>query len=490
MSVRVSRRSFVARGGLVAGGAALLGPLAACGGKTPAPPATAAGYGALVDDPAGVLALPRGFRYRVVSRTGTTMRDGRTVPADPDGMAAFPGPRGTTILMRNHELHDDEGPAVEGRNPHRGDAPGGTTAVVVDARRRKVDEYVTSSGTRDNCAGGATPWGTWLTCEEDEDGQVFEVIPGDPENDLSRTPIRGMGRFSHEAVGLDPKTGIVYLTEDNYGAELPRSVAEENDDNGSYLYRFVPTDRSRRPGALQRGGRLEVLSVKEGSGGTNADLYEKGRGLGVTWKPVDEETPREDARDTDGAIRFNRLEGAHFSGGTFWFDDTHGGAQRLGQIFRYRPATETLELFYEGTDRLRVNGPDNIVVTPWGDLWFAEDGENADGESEAKENRVMGVTPEGEVYPFAALSGSELAGACFAPDGGTFFVNAQGAGLTFAVWGPFRRTNAARRRVMASAAPPSGFAPRISPELAEAARRHRMPPLEAAAFERLGVSLA
>lgn len=488
--MRISRRTFVGRGALAAGGAALLGPLAACGEEPRRQRAPGAGYGPLLDDPAGLLDLPRGFRYRILSRKGVRMRDGRAVPGDPDGMAAFPGPRGTTILMRNHELHDDEGPAVEGRNPHRGDAPGGTTAVVVGAGRRRVDDYVTSSGTRDNCAGGATPWGTWLTCEEDEDGQVFEVDPGDPENDLSRTPIRGMGRFSHEAIGIDPKTGIAYLTEDNYGAELPATPADEDDDHGAYLYRFVPDDRRPRPGALQRGGRLEVLAVEAGPRTLNADLYERGRRLGVAWRPVDEEDPRGAAKDTDGAIRFNRLEGAYFSGGAFWFDDTHGGAQRLGQIFRYRPATATLELFYEGTDRLRMNGPDNIVVTPWGDLWFAEDGENADGESEAKENRVMGVTPEGTVYPFARLSGSELAGPTFAPDGATFFVNAQGAGLTFAVWGPFRRASAARRRVMAFAAPPSAFAPRIGPELAEAARRHGMGTLEAAAYERLGVPLA
>jgi uncharacterized protein len=153
------------------------------------------------------------------------------------------------------------------------------------------------------------------------------------------------------------------------------------------------------------------------------------------------------------------------------------------------PATETLELFYEGTEPGNMESPDNIVVTPWGDLWFAEDETIDDGD---KRNRVVGVTPGGETYVFArnATSDSEFAGPTFAPDGKTFFVNMQGDGLTFAIWGPFSRRSSTRQRTMAVAAPPAHLAPRISGELAEAARKFGMSPLEAAAYERLGVSIA
>jgi uncharacterized protein len=135
-----------------------------------------------------------------------------------------------------------------------------------------------------------------------------------------------------------------------------------------------------------------------------------------------------------------------------------------------------------------MESPDNIVVTPWGDLWFAED-ETVDGGD--IRNRVMGVTSNGEVYPFAScrLNDSEFAGPTFSPDGNTFFVNFQNPGITFAIWGPFQRKSSRRRRQMAVAAPPESMAPQVSGELAEAAERYAMSTLEAAAFERLGVRL-
>jgi secreted PhoX family phosphatase len=136
-----------------------------------------------------------------------------------------------------------------------------------------------------------------------------------------------------------------------------------------------------------------------------------------------------------------------------------------------------------------MESPDNIVVAPWGDLWFAED-ETIDGGDTI--NRVMGVTPGGQVYPFARnrLNDSEFAGPTFAPDGKTFFVNFQNPGLTFAIWGPFKQRDIGGQTQMAVAAPPKSMAPRVSGELAEAASKFGMSPLEAAAYERLGVSLA
>lgn len=486
---RISRKAFLGMGGM---GAAALA-LGARGAS-----AAEVGYGALQQDPGGIIDLPKGFQYRMISPEGTMLSNGAPVPSDFDGMAAFRGKRrGTTVLVRNHELAANEGgptsdnEAVQGSNPYDPNQIGGTSAVVVDNdSRRALRDFVTSSGQTTNCAGGATPWGTWLTCEESKEpnhGYVFEVNPRDPQNDLSRTPILGMGRFSHEAVDIDPETGIAYLTEDD-----PSGVSNTGDpavETGtSFLYRFIPNNKAKRPGALQDGGRLQVMAIDETTQ-TNADLYTPGQRFTVVWADIaNPDAAHEQALLTPNAVKFNRLEGAFFSGGAFWFDDTNGGEDRLGQIFRYFPGSNTLELFYEGNDPEKIESPDNISITPFGDLWFVEDEAVQNGNSM---NRIIGVTPGGQVYKFArnALNDSEFAGPTFSPDGRTFFVNIQNPGITLAIWGPFRYRNASRQARMSAAAPPEEFAPRISGELAEAAGRYGMSTLEAAAFDRLGASL-
>ena len=488
-----------------------------------------AGFGPLIPDPNGRLALPQGFQYVELSPEGGKLSNGETVPSWHDGMAAFPGPRGTTVLVRNHEITQEnkDNAAIHpviGKSPYSTDVFGGTTAIIVDTDRSELQSFVTSAGTVSNCAGGATPWGTWLTCEEatsqglkDEDGittlkphgYVFEIDPNDPENLLSRTPIKEMGVFSHEAMGYDPDTGYVYLTEDGETEADPMNP--RNDTGGSFLYRFIPNDLNRRPGALQKGGTLQALKAVEIPVGNDADLFDPGQRFGVLWIDVDPEGPTEDAMDKE-ALKFNRLEGAHFAGGALWFCDTNGGEQRLGQIFRYIPATNTLELFYEGDDSAgvlepdsdvgrdfaRLENPDNITIAPWGDVIVAEDSGGV--------NRLIGFTPEGEHYVLAQHViplpeyermeeelpenfHSEVAGPTFSPDGQTLFFNVQAPGVTFAVWGPFKSLDTRRRRQMSFAAPPRGLTPAISGELREAADRHRISVLEAAAFERLGVPI-
>ncbi|UYZ22569.1 alkaline phosphatase PhoX [Mesobacillus jeotgali] len=423
------------------------------------------GYGDLVPDPNGILDLPRGFQYKIISREGDLMTDGTKIPGAFDGMAAFDGPNNTTILVRNHEL--SSGPAF-GKNPYDANAQGGTTALVVGANRNVIKEYVTSSGTIRNCAGGATPWGTWLTCEENRSeghGYVFEVDPTQPENDMSKTPIKEMGRFSHEACAIDPATGYVYLTEDA---------------SPSFLYRFIPNDLSQKPGALQKGGKLYAAAIVEVAD-PSASTFKTGQTFKIVWKEVDPHWCREEAA-AQKCIVFSRLEGAFFQEGVFWFDDTSAGDKKLGRVYRYVPHTNTLELFYEGNNARYMEYPDNICCTPWGDLWYAEDGSGQD--------RIMGITPEGKVYPFAAnrLSGSELAGPTFSPDGNTLFVNIQSPGKTFAIWGPFQRRNSARAREMSFAAP-ANLAPQVSEKVAKAAKAQGMSILEAAAFERHGVNM-
>lgn len=427
------------------------------------------GYGPLVKDPNGILDLPKGFHYSIISKTGDRMTNGDYVPGALDGMAAFKGEKNTTILVRNHELGTNAEYPVNGKNPWSIGAAGGTTTLVVDENLKVLKEYVSNSGNIRNCAGGASTWGTWLTCEETRElghGFVFEVNPLDPENEMSKTPIRDMGYFSHEACAVDPSTGIWYLTEDS---------------SPSFLYRFTPHDRSQTLGSLQKGGTLEAAAIDE-LPVKAASQFNSGQKFGIVWKKVKPERAQQDAKDL-GCIQFSRLEGAFFSEGTFWFDDTNAGSGKLGRVYRYFPATNTLELFYESSSSNDLEMPDNIAMTPWGDLWIAEDG--------AGNDRIIGLTPEGNVYTFAenTLNGSEFAGPTFSTDGNTFFVNVQNPGLTFAIWGPFARRNAARRRAMGHAAPPSALGPAVSEKLAAFAEEQGMSLLEAAALERHGMPI-
>ncbi|MFB4165122.1 alkaline phosphatase PhoX [Alteribacillus sp. JSM 102045] len=474
MNKNMNRRAFIKAGGMSTLAVTLSSAgLFTFGGKQTSLAASniasSNGYGPLVKDPGGVLDLPKGFQYRIISEEGGKLFDGRPIPAMFDGMAAFPGKHNSTVLVRNHELSGNPSLPVEGKNPYNKNETGGTTALVVGPNRKLEEEYITSAGTIRNCAGGATPWGTWLTCEETLEkghGYVFEVDPDDPEGKLSKTPIRDMGAFSHEATAIDPETGIVYLTEDA---------------GPSFFYRFLPNDRSQKAGALQKGGTLQAAALEEKSS-TSVGDFDTGQNFSIVWKDVDPEKPTDDAIAKD-CIQFSRLEGAYFAGGVFWFDDTSAGDKNLGRVYRYISATNTLELFYESSDANDLEMPDNICITPWGDLWIAEDSGGVD--------RIVGLTPEGEAYTFAEnrLNDSEIAGPTFSTDGQTFFVNIQSPGITFAIWGPFARKNAGRQRQMGHAAPPAAYAPKVDDKLAEFAERKGLSTLEAAAFHRHGMPI-
>ncbi len=429
--------------------------LSACA-TTPAGHRTVAGYGPLVRDPAGLLDLPRGFSYRIVSRFGERMDDGHFVPDRADGMGAFRLDDRRMALVRNHELK----PEHRGGGPFRGAAarglqafdmdadgaplPGGTTTIVLDYRSGKVEaQYLSLAGTIRNCAGGTTPWGSWLSCEEDvsragsgigrDHGWVFEV-PAARRGLAEPVPLKALGRFYHEAVGVDPRTGILYLTEDR---------------KDGLFYRFLP----EKPGELLRGGRLQALAFADPA--YRPDSRNWGEVTmavqaprAVRWIDLDEvESPQDDLRERGherGAVLFARGEGIHGGVRETYFCCTSGGAAKLGQIMRYRPSRfegqaleesepGTVEIFVESSHRAQLHYADNLVVAPNGHLVVCEDQGGL-----MPRNRLRGVTPQGAIYDLADLhERTELAGVCFSPDGATMFVNVYRPGRTLAITGPW-----------------------------------------------------
>jgi secreted PhoX family phosphatase len=434
-----------ALGGLAVAGCAQRSAVLASAGIT------APGYGPIVADPAGLIDLPAGFSYHVISQFGDRMSDGLVVPDRADGMGCFALPGGRHALVRNHELainRIDDG-ALRGRNPDLaafdrlpdGRAlPGGTTTIILDnASGRVLSQHLSLAGTIRNCAGGVTPWGSWLTCEEDvtragngvrqDHGWVFEV-PAAANGLVDPQPIRAMGRFNHEAAAVDPRTGIVYLTEDR-------------DD--SLLYRFLPQERGR----LGKGGRLQALALRDtartDSRNWTGEHMAQGEWLPVRWIDLDgTEAPDDDLRlrgNRAGALRFARGEGIHWGDGELFFCCTSGGAARLGQIMRLRPgppragqSTDRLQLFVESRAKAMLDFGDNLTMAPTGHLVVCED-----QYTKVVANRLIGVTPAGATYVLGALKAqTELAGACFSPDGRTLYVNAYSPAKTLAITGPWR----------------------------------------------------
>ena len=390
-----------------------------------------------------LLELPQGFRYTAISIQGQPMNDGGTVPAAHDGMAAFYGPSGSTLLVRNHEVGaNGSNPVVASRRYDQ--VGGGTTTLVIGPDRRPIFQYASLAGTIRNCAGGPTPWGSWITCEEDTSmpgqsgnakrhGYNFEVPASAGIQVADPVPLVAMGRFNHEAVAVETETGYVYQTEDR---------------GDSCFYRFRPLVN----GQLRYGGTLEALKITDpqaqnveiGTGSSNTTTgYRDLRGvpLSVTWVPIDNvdpatDTVRVEAR-SKGAARFSRGEGASYGNGQTYFVCTDGGNDRVGQVWAYKsgatPEEGTLTLVVEATSRDVLAAPDNICVAPFGDLFLCEDGSGSE--------YVVGVSRSGELYRFAtnAANGSEFAGACFSPFGDTMFVNIQSPGITLAIWGPWVR---------------------------------------------------
>jgi hypothetical protein len=458
----ITRRELCARlGAIAAGFSGLKRGLAADGAKT-SPAAGGGPYGDLTADPAGLLDLPQGFRYQAFSKTGQTMDDGLLVPPSHDGMAAFPGPGGKTILVRNHEVNANEEAtgAFGDENELARDFPwdrfydpgtsrhaalGGTTTLVYDTRSQRLEQHSLSlTGTVRNCAGGPTPWLSWISCEESvlratdplsrDHGYNFEVPATAKMQVVDPTPLKAMGRFNHEAIAVHPRSGVIYQTEDR---------------GDGLIYRFVPNERGR----MARGGRLQALALRDKKSADTRNWevneIEPGRKWPVHWVDIDNvESPDDDLRLQGfdrGAALFARGEGAWANGDEIYFACTSGGGARGGQIWRYAASAHegtaeenrepaTLDLFLEPNDTNLLEYADNLTIAPWGDLVLCEDGSGVD--------HILGVTLDGQIYKLGrnAMNEGEFAGATFSADGSTLFVNIQSPGLTLAITGPWRNS--------------------------------------------------
>ncbi len=424
----------------------------------------------LRSDPNQVLDVPEGFSYTVVSRRGEPMADGLFVPGAHDGMAAFEGKDGRVVLICNHELSAQSkhaGPYTESyfqlpesmktrfydRGEERSPGLGGTTTTIYNPTTGETErQFLSLGGTDINCAGGKTPWGSWLSCEESfgapgpgfsnhatlvtrekRHGYIFEV-PSSATELITAAPLKDMGRFEHEAAAVHAPTGIVYLTEDQWH---------------SLFYRFIPNV----PGQLQEGGRLQALAIvnqpaKPTHNWDRTDMRVN-EALATQWIDLDDvDGDKNDLRLRGaalGAATFARGEGLTVAGDQFAFTCTLGGPARLGQILAYKPSPfegtareqespGQLTLIAEADKESLFNNCDNLTMAPWGDLIVCEDTDD-----NSNHCALVGVRPDGSQYLLAnnAYSDSELAGVCFSPDRKTMFVNIQYPGMTVAITGPW-----------------------------------------------------
>jgi uncharacterized protein len=465
----LSRRTFLAGSAAAAAGAALAGPfqgyVAHAGAAVGAP--ASPGYGPLApvaDARDGVvrLDLPAGFSYRSFHTRGTVLGDGSVLPARHDGMAAFAGPNGNSIIVRNHEINGPgavlgvTGPIYDPRTQ------GGTVTVEVDGQGNVVRDFVSLRGTQLNCMGGRTPWGTWISCEETingddvgpdftgapntgllKHGYIFEV-PADGVSEA--VPIRAAGRFAHEAAAISRNWRHVYLTEDNFN--FP-----------SGFYRYKPPRSPRAVGRIEDGGELQMLKVKKVDNADLSGAVPVGSEFRVEWVDIDDPDPTFAPGTTNdqaivavgnqglaqGAAIFSRLEGAYTApNGIIYFTSTQGGADTgtatgfgrgRGQVWAFDDRGDRLRLVYESPGEATLDLPDNVVVSPCGSLVLCEDGLN--------DNFLRGLTTDGQIFDFARNAdatqrGQEFAGATFSADGRTLFVNIQSSsGYSIAIWGPW-----------------------------------------------------
>ncbi|MFK7827707.1 MAG: alkaline phosphatase PhoX [Oligoflexales bacterium] len=385
----------------------------------------------LFADSKGLLQVPSGFSVKLIQQSGDTMSDGYRMPGKPDGMACFPGSDNTIVLMRNHEIgsfyqiDNKEQTAYESHKApayayDRASAGGVSRLVFNPETLELLHSNMVLSGTERNCAGGTSPWG-YLTCEETvsrRHGYVF--LCSTSANSLEKPRrIKCYGRFNHEAAVVDPNTHIAYLTEDR---------------RDGCLYRFVPNEFDR-----PFTGKLQALSIKNRRRFDTSDDMDLNDTLEVSWVDL----PRQGSSDNlrykamdRGAARIKRGEGIWLHDNVVYFSSTSGGPRNKGQIFALNinsGSDDLLSLVVQADRDNTLDMPDNITVSPEGNIFVAEDGSGS--------NYIRVVNQQGDMFTFAKNihSRSEIAGLTFDPTGNTLFLNLQHDGITLAVTGPFNR---------------------------------------------------
>ena len=386
-----SRRAILRRAagaGIGAGlGVGLFGGPTAIAANNPA--GAAAGFGPIGPPDANNLRLPQGFTSRVVATSNTQVAStGYTWHPAPDGGATFETGDGGWVYVSNAE---------------RSLGAGGVGAIRFDAGGTIVDAYSILSGTSRNCAGGPTPWGTWLSCEETSRGEVFECDPLAPGSQgVARTR---MGVFQHEAAAVDPLRQVVYLTEDR---------------SDGLLYRYVPNAYPD----LSSG----VLEAAEVLGGPIAP----GDVRQLTWHVVPDPTYSgftPTRYQVGAATDFDGGEGCWYEGGLVYFS-TKGD----NRVWKIDTATEEISIVYDlaTSSNPVLSNVDNVYVSPCGDVYVAEDPGNL---------QIVALTPGGDVQPImelAGTSGSEITGPALSPDGTRLYFSSQrNPGVTYEVTGPF-----------------------------------------------------
>jgi uncharacterized protein len=461
-----NRRRFLADSALLAGALGLTAPLdpvlAGALKQT-----SGAGYGPLkpVKDlytGQALLQLPEGFTYRTFGWTNEPLADGTPTPRAHDGMGVVRARGDRLTLIRNHEVVAADGAFGVATPRYDPMASGGTTTLEFNTRTGQLESAKASlSGTIQNCAGGTTPWGSWLSCEEfvsvssraassyddrsqnqagleRNHGYVFEVPADRP---ASAEPLLAMGQFRHESATVFEPTGDIYLTED----AVPIAG----------FYRFVP----KQPGNLARGGSLYMLRVPAQSD-LRGDLP-VGKRFKTQWVKIDEPERGNSPGRNDGmgvvaqglaagGAKFTRLEGCYATQDRVYFTATDGGVAKLGQVFAYYPRSQTLALVYQSPSAEVIDYPDNVVVNPHGGLILCEDGKIRQGGQ-----FLMGLSDSGELFRFARnavviekpvhghegdFRHTEWAGACFSPDGKWLFANVYDPGFSVAITGPWARS--------------------------------------------------
>ena len=390
--LRLGRRELL-RYGLYGAGALALGSLLQACSQNPAPEkrSNIANLGPLGAPDANGVQLPAGFSSRIVARSGETVAGtGFAWHSTPDGGGVMATSDDGWIYLSNSEL---------------GGGSGGASALRFDSQARVVAAYSICSGTNRNCAGGVTPWGTWLSCEEVDRGLVWEC---DPFGQAPPIALTALGVFKHEAAAVDPTSDFIYMTEDV-------------SDGGFYRFRATGATAGR-PDLSQ--GVLEIAEV-----GTDDR---------IVWHPVPDPsaatTPTR--RQVAAATPFSGGEGIWYGQGRVTF--TTKGDNR---IWVYDLQSGSLRVRYDAGSFTSpvLTGVDNVTGVPFSeDIVVAEDGGNLE---------LVAVTAQDQLIPIVRLVGhdaSEVSGPAFSPDGTRLYFSSQrgttgsGAdGVTFEVTGPF-----------------------------------------------------